>query len=233
MGAGIAAVADGSPGVASHLSSAVVTSPVPPVPRVGLSFPVGDGMVDLSTRVLVAGVVPLPRFGREAEAAATAASVTAQGADLVDVSLPARLIGSVAASVPVPVVARVGSVEDALAAAQAGAAAVLALAPLLADLCGHPDLVKLGTVPVLVLDDLAGLSEASAMAAGLRVPLAFDSTRLPAAPAIGCESAAVAEGCRLVRTADIRRSRRVAEVMAAILGARRGTGAPDHGEEPT
>ncbi len=206
---------------------------MPPVPHVELSFPLGDGMVDLSTRVLVAGVVPLPRFGREAEAAATAASVTAQGADLVDVSLPARLIGSVAASVPVPVVARVGSVGAALTAAHAGAAAVLALAPLLTDLCGHPDLVKLGTVPVLVLDDLSGLSGASAMAAGLRVPLAFDSTRLRAAPAIGCESAAIAEGCRLVRTADIRRSRRVAEVMAAILGARQFTGAPDHGEEPT
>jgi hypothetical protein len=128
-------------------------------------------------------------------------------------------------------VARVRSVEDALAAAHAGASAVLALAPLLTDLCGHPDVVKLGAVPVLVLDDLSGVSEASAMAAGLGVPLAFDSTRLPAAPAIGCESAAIAEGCRLVRTADVRRSRRVAEVMAAILGAGRGTGASAHGEE--
>jgi hypothetical protein len=204
---------------------------MPPVPSVDLAFPVGDGAVDLSTRALVAGVVPLPRFGREAEAAATAASVAAQGADLVDVSLPARLIGSVVASGPVPVVARVGSVEEALVAAHAGASAILALAPLLADLCEHSDLVTLGAVPVLVLDDLSGLSEASTMAAGLRVPLAFDSTRLPAAPAIGCEAAAIAEGCRLVRTADVRRSRRVAEVMAAILAARHGTGAPDHSEE--
>jgi hypothetical protein len=198
---------------------------------VDLSFRLGDGAVDLSTRALVAGVVPLPRFGREAEAAATAASLATRGADLVDVSLPARLIGSVAASSPVPVVARVGSLEDALAAAHAGASAILALAPLLDDLCGHPGLLTSGTVPVLVLDDLSGLSEASTMAAGLGVPLAFDSTRLPGAAAIGCEAAAMAEGCRLVRTADVRRSRRVAETMAAILGARRGTGAPDHGEE--
>jgi hypothetical protein len=204
---------------------------MPPVPIVDLSFPVGDGVVSLSTRALVAGIVPLPRFGREAEASATAASVAAQGADLVDVSLPARLVGAVARWGSVPVVARVGSVDDALAAVHAGASAVLALAPLLTDLCGHPDLVKLGAVPVLVVDDLSGLSEASSMATGLQVPLAFDSTRLPAVAAIGCESAAIAEGCRLVRTADVRRSRRVAEVMAAILGARRGTGAPDHGEE--
>lgn len=201
------------------------------MPCVELSFPVGDRVVDLSTRPLVAGIVPLPRFGREAEAAATAISVVAQGANLVDVSLPPRLVGSVAASVPVPVVARVGSVEDALAVAQAGASAVLALAPLLTDLCGHPDLVSLGAVPVLVIDDLSGLSEASARAADLRVPLAFDSSGLAVAPAIGCESAAIAEGCRLVRTADVRRSRRVAEVMAAILGARHGAVAPDLGRE--
>ena len=204
---------------------------MPPVPRVDLAFPVGGEAVDVSTRALVAGVVPLPRFGREAEAAATAASIAGQGADLVDLSLPARLIGSVASSSPVPVVARVGSLEDALAAAHAGASAILALAPLLVDLCGHSDLLTSGAVPVLVLDDLSGLPEASAMAAGLRVPLAFDSTRLPAAPAIGCEAAAIADGCRLVRTADVRRSRRVAEVMAAILAARHGTHTPDHGEE--
>jgi hypothetical protein len=32
----------------------------------------------------------------------------------------------------------------------------------------------------------------------------------------------VALGCRLIRTADVRRSRRVAEVMGAILAAREG-----------
>ncbi len=35
------------------------------------------------------------------------------------------------------------------------------------------------------------------------------------------EAAAIAEGCRIVRTTDVRRTRRVVEVMAALLEARR------------
>jgi dihydropteroate synthase len=40
------------------------------------------------------------------------------------------------------------------------------------------------------------------------------------------EAAAVAQGCRLLRTTDVRRSRRVAEVMAALLRARRPGASP-------
>jgi dihydropteroate synthase len=46
------------------------------------------------------------------------------------------------------------------------------------------------------------------------------------------EAVAIAEGCRLLRTRDVRRSRRVAEVMAAMLAARRpgsGSGGRDRG----
>ena len=60
-----------------------------------------------------------------------------------------------------------------------------------------------------------------AVAAAAGVATAFDSTRLPAGDALAAESLAVADGCRLLRTADVRRSRRVAEVLGAVLAARR------------
>ena len=66
------------------------------------------------------------------------------------------------------------------------------------------------------------MAAALALAARAGVPLAFDSTRLPAAPRpLAAEAVAVTDGCRLLRTADVRRSRRVAEVLGAVLGARR------------
>jgi hypothetical protein len=205
------------------------------VPCVDVSLRLGERVVDLATRALVAGVVPLPRFGREGEVVATAASVVAQGADLADVSLPPRMVGPVTRSGRIFVVARVGSVTDAVAAVRAGAVAVLAPLTMVAGEKRDGDLALTGAALLVVVDNLSELADARAEARRWGAAVAFDSTRLSGAAAIGCEAAAVADGSRLLRTADVRRSRRVAEVMAAILAARRDAGGRSHddSEAPT
>jgi hypothetical protein len=172
--------------------------------------------VDLRARVLVAGVVPAPRFGREGEVLATAATLRAAGADLVDVSLPPRLSGPVARSGDTPVSVLARSPEEVRMARQAGAQLILVSPDALPDVEGGA-----GSVVVVV----AGLSELPAareLACGRGLPLAVDVTRWSGPDAVGRESAAVALGCRVIRTSDVRRSRRVAEVMTALLAARRG-----------
>lgn len=205
-----------------HVSSAVVTAPPDvPAPVAGAALAVGGQTVDLAARVLVAGVVPAPRFGRENEVVATAASVAAAGADFVDVSLHPRLLGPVAQAGAAPVAARADSAADARAAARAGAT-VLALVPdLVADAALVDELRDAGAGVVVVVDDLAELPAARAVAERAAAPLAFDATRLAGAAAIAREATAVADGCRLLRTTDVRRSRRVAAVTAALLAARR------------
>lgn len=210
-----------------HVSSAVVIAPSPPpVPCVDRVLALRDRTIDLAARVLVAGVVPAPRFGRESEVAATAAAVVAAGADLVDLSLPPRLIGPVARTGRVPVVARVESVDAALAAARAGVALVLVPAArpdVIAALGGHADL---GAARAVIADDPGEVAAARALADDQATVLALDASRWSGPEAMAREAAAIAEGCRLVRTGDVRRSRRVAEAMAAILGARRPTARP-------
>jgi len=76
----------------------------------------------------------------------------------------------------------------------------------------------------VVVDDLAAVSAARDVARRLGAPLAIDASRWSGPEAVGREAAAVSLGCRLIRTADVRRSRRVAEVMAALLAARREGG---------
>ena len=202
-----------------------------PVVRIDTSLDIGGVAVDLAVRVLVAGVVPEPRFGREAEVAATARSAANAGADLVDVSLAPRLVGPAVRAVPVPVVVRAESAEAAAAAARAGAALILVPVALLPDVAAGishsaSSPAAGGRVPVLagLVDDPAGIADARAAAERLGVPLGLDSSRWSGAEAIAREAAAVADGCRILRTADVRRSRRVAEVMTAILAARREPG---------
>jgi hypothetical protein len=101
-------------------------------------------------------------------------------------------------------------------ARQAGAQLILVSPDALPDVEGGA-----GSVVVVV----AGLSELPAareLACGRGLPLAVDVTRWSGPDAVGRESAAVALGCRVIRTSDVRRSRRVAEVMTALLAARRG-----------
>jgi hypothetical protein len=187
------------------------------VPAPGAELVLGGRPVDLRARVLVAGVVPVPRFGREGEVLATAAGVRAAGADLVDVSLPPRLSGAVARSGDTPVSVRARSAEEALSAHEAGAQLIL-VPPDVAPASGA------GQVAIVV-DDLAGLAAARDVAARRGLPLAVDATRWSGPEAVGREAAAVVLGCRVIRTADVRRSRRVAEVMGALLAARREEGA--------
>jgi hypothetical protein len=182
----------------------------------------GGQRVDLRTRVLVAGVVPPPRFGREGEVLATAASLRAAGADLVDVSLPLRLSGPVARAGDVPVAMRAGTAAEAAAARRAGAEVVL-VPPDAADDAAGESGAESGAVAVVV-DDLAGVGAARDVAGRLGAPLAIDASRWSGPEAVGREAAAVSLGCRLIRTADVRRSRRVAEVMGALLAARREGG---------
>jgi hypothetical protein len=203
----------------------------PPVVRITATLGLDDGVVDLATRVLVAGVVPEPRFGREAEVVATADALVRAGADLVDVSLPARLVGSAVRAVTAPVVVRADTVEAADAAGRAGVAVILAplaLLPEVGDLAtGSAGSPAGGRAPAFaaLVDDLVGIADTRAAAERAGVPLALDATRWSGAEAIAAEAVAVAEGCRILCSGDVRRSRRVAEVMSAVLGARRPTAA--------
>jgi hypothetical protein len=185
------------------------------VPLPGVELLLAGRTVDLRARVLVAGVVPAPRFGREGEVLATAATLRAAGADLVDVSLPPRLSGPVARSGDTPVSVLARSPEEVRMARQAGAQLILVPPDVLPDLEGGA-----GSVAVIVAE-LSELPAASELACGLGLPLAVDVTRWSGPDAVGRESAAVALGCRVIRTSDVRRSRRVAEVMTALLAARR------------
>lgn len=176
--------------------------------------------IDLRSRVLVVGVVPAPRFGRENEVAATARAVAASGADLVDVSLGPRLVGPARHASPVPVVASVASLDAAAVAGRAGASLAL-LPPDVVAAASGDDLRAVGVPLAVVVADLAGVARAVDLAARVGAPVAFDSTRLPTPEALAAEALAVTDGCRLVRTADVRRARRVAEVLGAVLEARR------------
>jgi len=198
---------------------APVAAPTPlPAPVAGTHLVLAGEPVDLRARVLVAGVVPPPRFGREGEVLATAAAVRAAGADLVDVSLPPRLAAPVAQAGTGPVAMLAASAADAEAALRAGADVVFVAPDLAGELADRPG----GAFAVLV-DDLAGLAGARAVADHHGLPLAIDAAAWTGPEAVGREAAAVALGCRLIRTADVRRSRRVAEVMGAIVAARAGT----------
>jgi hypothetical protein len=208
--------------------------PVLPVPTVEVGWDLAGDPVDLSTRALVVGLVRPPRFGREGEVVATAASLAAAGADLVDVPLQGRLVGPVAARAArgegPPVAVRAGSPAEVAAARAAGAQVVLLPVELaVADGADDDDAAtqKLHTEPhtaVLVAaadGDLAGLPAARDAAARRGWPLALDVSGWSGPAAVARETAAIAGGCRLVVTSDPRRTRRVVEVMAAVLGARR------------
>jgi hypothetical protein len=169
---------------------------------------------DLSTRALVAAVVPVPRFGREGEVAAAVQRAHDARADLADVSLEPRLLGPVAGG-PLPVCARVTDIQAAGAAHAAGAHLLL-VPPALA-----PEAHDRGWPVAVVVDDVSALGKAQSTAHALGVPTAIDTAGRPEEDALAQESVAVAAGCRIVRTTDVRRSRRVVEVVAALLEARR------------
>jgi hypothetical protein len=211
----------GPAGAERDVSSALVSVPSrtpPPLDRDVVSL--AGTPVDLRSRVLVVGVVPAPRFGRETEVAATAVAVAATGADLVDVSHGPRLVGPARRASPVPVVATVTSLDAAADAGRAGAALALVPSDVTAAASGE-DLRAVGIPLAVVVADPAGVAGAVALAGRVGAPVAFDSTRFTVTQALAAEALAVTDGCRLVRTADVRRTRRIAEVLGAVLGARR------------
>jgi hypothetical protein len=179
---------------------------------------VGERDLDLGSRVLVAGVVPPPRFGREAEVAAAVGALASLGADVADVSLPRPLAGAAVRAARLPVAMR-ATTPDELATALAVGAQIVMVPPAMADDAAATK--PAAAVVSVLVGDLAALERARAEAELHGLPLAFDSTAATGAAAIAAESAAVAGGCRLLRTADVRRSRRVAEVMTALLAGRR------------
>jgi hypothetical protein len=193
----------------------VIAPATSPVPRVDLTLALGGTSFDLRWRALVAAVVPAPRFGREGEVLAGVRTARDAGADLADVSLSPRLIGPAAGAGLVPVVVRARSIPEAAAARRAGAGLVLVQADVVAD-------IAMADGPVaVVIDDVGHLGRARAVAERHGVALAIDVTGRVSAGAMAIESAAIAGGCRVVCTADVRRTRRVVETVAALLAARR------------
>jgi hypothetical protein len=196
----------------------------PSIPRGEATLALGAERepVDLATRALVAGVVPAPRFAREAELLAAANATADAGADLIDVSLEPKLVGAAARSARRPVVSRVATADEARAAHHAGAQLVLVPPDLLAQVDDETDETKDRNQAVaVVVDDLAQIDEARAQARRNQRLLAIDTTRMSGDEALAVEAVALAAGCRIFRTTDVRRTRRVVEVVAAVLEARR------------
>lgn len=146
--------------------------------------------------------------------------------------LTGRLVGPVAARATrgdgPPVAVRAGSSEEVAAARAAGAQVVLVPVELAAVAAGGGDApTQQPTEPPMAVlvaaadGDLAELPATLEAAAGRGWPLAVDVSGWSGTAAVARETAAIAGGCRLVVTADPRRTRRVVEVMAAVLGARR------------
>ncbi|HLM62853.1 MAG TPA: hypothetical protein VK306_01020 [Acidimicrobiales bacterium] len=73
----------------------------------------------------------------------------------------------------------------------------------------------------VVVDDVRDIAAARLVADQLGVPIALDVSRRTGTDALAAESAGIIAGCRLVRTGDVKRTRRVVEVVATLLEARR------------
>ena len=192
-------------------------SPAPPVPTVSLSLDVGGHAVDLASRALVVAVVPPPRFAREAEVLAGVRSVALSGADLVEVPAELRLLGPAAAAGELPVAARVATADAASAAWVAGARLLLVDVDDL-DAVSAAEASGDWQIGVVVSSARAGRETVAAVPAH---PVVLDATNLAGVDAVSEESLALSVGVRVVRTADVRRTRRVVEVMAHLLEARR------------
>ena len=194
----------------------MIESAGPPLPQVELALTLGGTAFDLRWRALVGAVVAAPRFGRENEVLAAVRVAGQAGADLAVTSLPPRLVGPAIRAGGLPVAARVSSLDAAEAAADVGAALVLAPAELM-------EAVADAGVPVArLVDDLADVDRARSQVGDRPVPLAIDTSAMSTREeALAVESVAVPLGCRLLCTNDVRRTRRVVETVAALLAAQR------------
>ncbi|HKA84329.1 MAG TPA: hypothetical protein VKD21_10730 [Acidimicrobiales bacterium] len=194
----------------------MVEPAMPPMPEVELALTLAGTTFDLRWRALVGAVVAPPRFGRENEVLAAVRAAGQAGADVAVTSLPPRLVGPAIRAGGVPVVARVSSLDAAEAAADVGAALVLAPAELM------KPAADAGVPVALLVDDLTDIDRARAQVGDSPVPLAIDTSGMPTREeALAVESVAVPLGCRLLCTNDVRRTRRVVETVAALLAAQR------------
>jgi hypothetical protein len=214
----------------------------PPVEPVRTSLTMGDHAVDLATRALVVAVVPSPRWAREAEVVAGVRAAADGGADLVEVPADPRLLGPAAQLDVVPVAVRVTTPSAAKAASAAGASLLLVPAESLdvvtagdglLDPAGEPRKSgepgeRRGAVPgrplAVMVQDIAGIqrfrSGSSVAPIEGELPVAFDSLHLTDVDLVAETTLALSVGARLVRTHDIRKVRRVVEVIAAVLEVR-------------
>ena len=198
----------------------MTVSPAPPLPDVSLSLRLGSRTVDLATRAVVVAVVPPPRFGREAEVLAGVRAAALSGADIVEVPADSRLLGPAAAGGELPIAAQVTTSAAARAAWAAGARLLLVPAADADEVAAGRGTDDDWQVAVLVTTAQDGRDRVLATKEpGL--PVALDTALLDRVDAVSEESLALAVGVRLVRTTDIRRTRRVVEVMAHLLEARR------------
>jgi hypothetical protein len=198
-----------------------VPAVLPPVSLVDQALSFADRSFDLTTRAVVVAVVPTPRWGREAEVLAGLRQAAEAGADVVEVPSEPRLLGPAAAAEIVPVAARVDSPEAARGAWSAGARLLLVpdgqVAPIAAAApdAAAPDGWQLAT---LVTSARAGRD---AVDAGSGRPVALDVVGMAPLDGVSEASLALSVGVRIVRTSDVRRTRRVTEVMGRLLEARR------------
>lgn len=196
----------------------MIESALPPLPQVELALTLAGTAFDLRWRALVGAVVAPPRYGRENEVLAAVRAAGQAGADVAVTSLPPRLVGPTIRAGGVPVAARVSSLDAAVAAAEVGAALVLAPAELM------EAAADAGLPVALLVDDLADIDRARSRVGARPVPLAIDTSAIAAREeALAVESVAVPLGCRLLCTNDVRRTRRVVEAVAALLAAQRRT----------
>lgn len=194
----------------------MVLSAAPSVPEVGLSLSLGGRVVDLASRALVVAVVPPPRWAREMEVVAGVRAAAGAGADLVEVPAEPRLVGPAAGAGDVPVAARVDGADAAHAAHVAGASVLIVPSDHVEQVVADPRSEE-WQVAVLV-ERARGARDAVAEAPDR--PVVLDVTSLDGPDAVSEEALAISVGARLIRTGDVRRSRRVIEVMAHLLQAR-------------
>lgn len=160
----------------------------------------GSRSHDLTSRALVIGVGP------------DAGAPAGHGADLVELTDAPASTG-----VGVPTAAVVGHPAELDFALGSGAVLVRLLRPSAADLARCAAAGVAVVVPAARMADAAaaGLAEAKVASAELFVDLVDSDDPLAAAVA------GVIRGARLIRTGDVRAVRRVCDVLAAVMEARR------------
>lgn len=198
----------------------------PAVDLVDAALAIGDRVVDLATRSLVVAVIPSPVWARESEVLAAVRAAADAGADVAEVPAEPRLLGPAAAAGLLPIAAHVGTVTVARAATGAGARLLLTstdsevAAPGVLDDEGVAPLIRLGRSAQEVQTARSQMSGAFS-GSGDETVVGLDTLHLSGIDIIAEASLALSVGARVVRTRDVRRSRRVVEVMAALLEARR------------